>query len=111
MSHKKTDFGIAQSILLGGKISAKHKAFQVIARMSPDYADVYMFLIKILPNIEKGKDPLELALEIIETFGMVDFVRNTTEITRLAMILGDTRKMYSGKELTNLLNKPLNEYP
>ena len=93
MSHKRTEFEIEQQIFLGGQISNKIKEFQKIAELSPDYAEIYLFLDK-LEEFIKIENPIELLKKIINLMGQVDMVRYTTELTRLSMVMGDTTKHY-----------------
>lgn len=85
-----------EKIFLGGQISHKYAIFKDIARMTPEYAKAY-FIIK---NMDKwDKMPYdEVALEIIEFMGEVEFVRSCTELSRLSMIVGDTRKRINIKK-------------
>lgn len=93
MSHRKSDLELEQQIFLGGQVSDKYKEFMTIAKMSPDYAEMYLLLEK-WDEIEKEPDDQKAILKIIEILGEVDFMRYTTELTRLSMILGETRKHY-----------------
>ena len=86
MSRKRSDFEVYWQTLMGGEISHKFPDFQEIAKLSPDYAEVYIFLKK-LDDIMKEIDPIKTLIKLIEMFGMVDMMRYTTEITRLSMIL------------------------
>lgn len=100
MSHRHSEFEIEQQIFLGGQISGKYKEFLEIAKVSPDYAELIM-LIKKMPEIEAEKDEEKQAVMLLEVLGMVDFVRGCTELTRLSMVMGDTRKRFSMKGLTD----------
>lgn len=96
---RKSDFMVEQTVFLGGQISKKHKIFQ-LARMSPDYAEMYAFIQKypdIIKKLEAGED-IEAMLDVIEIFGEMDLLRSVTEITLLSMILGDTSKSFSMKK-------------
>lgn len=97
MSHRRNEFEIEQTIFLGGQVSNKHKDFLEIARLSPDYAEMYM-IMKEMPKLEKMDDETCI-LRIIEISGEVDFIRQCSELTRLSAILGDTRKRYSMKDV------------
>lgn len=102
MKQKSTDFMIEQQIFLGGKVSHKHAEFMKMAKMSADYADLY-FLVERIENWEKEQDLTKVILNIIETLGEIDFLRSTTELTRLSMIMGDTREHYDmGKVMDEL---------
>jgi hypothetical protein len=98
------DILVQQEIFLGGQISNKHKIFQRIALMSSDYADLY-FLVERMPEWEKQENEDKIMLEILELFGMIDFVRGCSELTRLSMIMGDTRGRVSVKGVMDELRK------
>ncbi|MCJ7633904.1 hypothetical protein MUP77_16150 [Candidatus Bathyarchaeota archaeon] len=85
-----------QKIYLGGQISQKYKIFQDIARMTPQYAKPY-FIIKNMDRWEKMTED-EVILEIIEFLGEVEFVNQCTELSKLSMVMGDTRKRINIKE-------------
>ncbi len=103
MSHRRNEFEIEQTIFLGGQISDKHAIFKTIALMSPEYAEMFI----VLENIEKLSldDPMKMAKDLIMLLGQVDMIKYTTELTRLSMILGDTRKRYSMAGLKDELAK------
>ena len=101
---KPTDYLLEQQIFLGGQVSHKHPEFKEIARMSPDYADLYM-LIKRMPEWEKEGNEDKILLEILELFGEIDLVRYSSELTRLSMILGDTRGRYKARGVIDELRK------
>jgi len=86
---KPTEYEIEQSILLGAQISSKHKEFQEFAMTDPDTA----FIIWMLKNHDKLKElpSKERTIAILTTMGELEFIRGTTEISRLSMIVGDTR--------------------
>lgn len=84
---------LEQQIFLGGQVSHQYEIFKEIARMSPDWAEVYQ-LLKKMPSWEKEPDEDKVVLAIVELFGEIDFVRSCTELTVLSMILGDTRSKY-----------------
>ncbi len=92
---KSTDFLIEQQIFLGGQVSHKHEVFKEIAHLSPEYAELFCFL-KYIPEWEQLDDD-KLILNIIELFGEIDFVRGCSELTKLSMILGDTRQRFDVK--------------
>lgn len=87
---KPTDFEVEQTIFLGGKISGDHKEFKELALYDPDTSFVVWFmenqeeLDKQLPDVAM--------LEIVKTLGKLELIRTSTEITKLSMIVGDTRK-------------------
>jgi len=99
------EFILEQEIFLGGKISNVHPIFKEIAKMSPDYADLY-FIIKKMTEWENEQDENKLILSMLEIFGEIDLVRNCSELTRLSMILGDTRARHNIKGMMVELRKP-----
>ena len=78
--HKRrpTEFEVQQSILLGAQISGKHAEFQIWAMQDPDTA----FLIWLLEN------PNADFLAMLRAYASIEFLKGTTEVTRLAMIVG-----------------------
>jgi len=85
-----------EQIFLGGQVSNKHNLFQEIAHLSPDMALPY-YIIKNRPRWKKMRENgqgREVRLEMIELLGAVEFMQSTTELTRLSMIMGDTRSKY-----------------
>ena len=85
-----------EQIFLGGQVSNKHKIFQEIAHLDPDMALAY-YVVKHhkewkKKRTEEGRD--KVVLELIELLGVIDFMKNTTELTRLSMIMGDTRSRF-----------------
>ncbi len=75
-----------------------------ISRMSADYAEIYL-LLKKMPQWEQETDEDKVLLELIELFGQVDFVRNCTELTRLSMVMGDSRARFHVKGVMDELRK------
>lgn len=92
---------IQEKIYLGGQISQKYKIFQAIARMTPQYAKPY-FIIKNMDRWENMSED-EVILEIIEFLGEVEFVNQCTELSKLSMVMGDTRKRINITEGVNAL--------
>ncbi len=98
---------IEQQIFLGGQVSHKYKEFQAIAKMSPDYADLYFFIERMIKfDKENETDEDKILLELLMLFGEIDFIRTSaTELTRLSMILGDTRGRSQVKGVIDELRK------
>lgn len=76
--HRPTEFEVQQTILLGAQISGIHPEFKEWARMEPDTA----FMIWLLKN------PDASFLEMLETYAQLEFLKGTTEVTKLSMIVG-----------------------
>lgn len=87
----KTDLEMEQQIFLGGQISGKHEEYMFLARMPPEIGREY-WILKELDDILKEKNPLKLAERLLFIFGVTEGLRSSSELTRLSMILGDTRK-------------------
>ncbi len=94
---------IEQQIFLGGQVSHAHQEFKTIALMSPDYAEMFMLLEKF-DKIELA-NPKKAIQELIMLLGEIDLVRYSSELTKLSMILGDTRDRYSAKGVIDELKK------
>lgn len=90
---QKTDIEISQTIFLGGQISHKHKEYQRYARMTPEMARID-YIIRNLDDLLK-KAPIEFLKEIVELLAITEGLKGFTELTRLSMILGDTRKRHA----------------
>jgi hypothetical protein len=88
-----TEFETEQKIFLGGQISYKHKEFMDFALYDPDTAFVIWF-VENYDRLEKLNDD-EATVEILKVIGKLELIRYSSELTRLSMIMGDTRKRYS----------------
>lgn len=83
-----------QRVFLGSLISKKHTFFKIIAKLGYEDAEYYSALeFWIWLDTHYKTTTLEEQLQKgIELLGMAHFLRNTKELTRLSMILGDTSK-------------------
>jgi len=74
---------------LGAKISGKHKIFQMLAKLGIIERETYslMLFVEWLEKNPKAK-AFEITKQFLEFYGQATFLRETTEITRLSMILG-----------------------
>jgi len=98
MSYKKVDFEFAQRLYLGGRISHTHKVFKDLAKLGYEEAEMYAMLIFWDWLNNNGDKSLEEQMKkAVELLGMAHFLPHTKELTRLSMILGDTRKRTSWK--------------
>jgi len=104
MSKRFKDLEFQEYIFLGGKISGVHGEYKELARMNPETARIYLFLEQ-LDELLKEKDALELAKKLVHIFGVTEGMKGMSEITRLSMILGDTRKGKSLKDLAKKMRK------
>ena len=96
MRHDKDEL-TAEQIFLGGQVSNKHRIFQEIAHLSPNIALCY-YVMKHREEWKKKRQNgkgREVRLEMLELLGAVEFIQNTTELTRLSMMMGDTRRKYN----------------
>lgn len=86
---KPTEFEIQQNILLGAQISDKHDEFKKWAMMDSDEA----FIIWLLRN------PNASLIDMLETHAKLEFLKSTTEVTKLSMIVGSEEDVADlGKE-------------
>jgi len=98
---KISDFVMGQMIAFGAKISSKKDErnlpfFKEIAYLSPDYADIYAILIKRNEWLEMTRE--KRRIDVIKTLGMVDFLRYSNEITKLALIIGIEGNVHSARK-------------
>ena len=98
---------IAEQIFLGGQVSNKHRIFQEIGHLSPDTAMIYYIMKHREEWHEKRKNgkSREVRLEMIELIGAIEFMQSCTELTRLSMIMGDTRQKHQVKGVMDELRK------
>lgn len=77
---------------LGGRISKKHKIFEMLAMLGFAERETYSLML-FVEWLEKNPKttPFEIAKKFLEFYGNATFLRETNEITRLSMIIGDTR--------------------
>jgi hypothetical protein len=98
---------VEENILLAGQISNKEPIFKTIAMMDHENAFAYHF-IALIPTL-KDKTPLEKVQEIIKLSGQVNFMSSCSELSKLAAIMGDTRRRFSAKKLKESLAYARNE--
>lgn len=99
-----SDLEITQTIFLGGQISHKHQEYKRMARMTPEFARVD-YLFQHLDELLK-LGPMEFCQKIIEMLGITEGLKGWSELTRLSMILGDTRtKLSIGKKWKEVLKR------
>jgi len=91
-----------ENILLAGQISNKEPKFKTMAQMDRDSAFAFHFL-DILPTL-KDLPPQDKCKEILKLNGQINFITSLSELSKLAAIMGDTRKRYSGKGLREALD-------
>ena len=92
MSYKK-DFDIIARLALGREVAEHVQDFKILAQMGYEEAETYAildFFEWINNNIDK--DIMEVTKMFMLKYGRARFLSNTKEITRLCLILGDTRK-------------------
>jgi len=93
MSSRREDIAFAERLYLGGRISHKHQLFKTISKLGYEEAETYAIL-EFFEWVDKNQeaDLMVVTKKIIELLGMARFLPHTKELTRLSMILGDTRK-------------------
>lgn len=103
MSHRRrTEFEIEQQIFLGGQISHKIELFKSLALLSPDFVTAYVMLTK-QDEIMEQKTTKQKLEKMLYYIGLSRNMMNYTELTRLSMILGDTRRQYDMGKLKDEL--------
>lgn len=90
-----------ENILLAGQISNKHPDFKLIAQMDKESAFAYMILDKMEAILEK--EPLDQLKDLVLLNGQINFMSNCSELSKLAAIMGDTRRRTSFKGLKDSL--------
>jgi len=99
-----------ENIFLGGQISGKHPVYQDLAQLSSS-GFIWWFL-KTSRNPEwKKKSAAEKIQDIIYVTGQIEFINNSSELTKLSAIMGDTRKTSSLKGLKDELTARIYKSP
>jgi len=97
-----------EKILLGGQVSAKLEIFKLLAQLDVKSG----FVVTLLDRLDdaKNKDrefsklpPEQQVREILMLDGQANFMAACGELTKLAAIVGDTRKSHSSKKLKDFL--------
>jgi len=83
----------ALRIALGAQASKKHSELSIIPLLGSDMAFPYLFLEK-LPSLLLEDDPIKFVQKIIKLIGECETNNEYNEVSRLSMIVGDTRKVY-----------------
>lgn len=88
-----------QYLLLGSRVAKGHSEFQMLARLGYDECEQYACLKFIEWFFKEGKNAsiFKIMEKAIEFLGMAHFMPLTKELTKLSMILGDTRKRIKWK--------------
>jgi len=91
MSYKK-DFDIMARLALGREVAENVKDFKILAQMGYDEAETYAIL-DFFEWLNENMDQslMQITKTFILKYGRARFLTNTKEITRLCLILGDTR--------------------
>jgi len=99
MSSRRDDIAFAERLYLGGRISHTHPLFKTISKLGYEEAETYA-LLEFFEWWDKNQDVdlMVVIKKIIELLGMARFLPHTKELTRLSMILGDTRKRKKWKK-------------
>jgi hypothetical protein len=93
--HKPTEFEVQQTVLLGAQISAAHEEFKEWAMMEPDEA----FILWLLEH------PDASLVDMLKVHAKLEFLKSTTEVTKLAMIVG------SEEDITDLTKETQRNNP
>jgi len=93
MSEIDKVFEFKQFMYLGGQVTKKHGEFGILATLDFQEAEQYQLLQFWNYLVDHPEATLEKVLEqAIIKIGRGKMLRRTKELTRLSMILGDTRK-------------------
>ena len=103
--YRSTEFEMMQKIFLGGQVSQAHTIFKDLALMSPDFAEMWLILEKI-PSFLEITEPLEFLKALLKLLGQSESMKSYDQLTRLSMILGDTRKWFKAKKDVPISNGP-----
>jgi len=104
MSYKK-DFDIMARIALGREVAEHIKDFKDLAQLGYTEAEMYAILDYWQWLNKNGDKPIEEQMKMaIQMIGRAKFLCNTKEMTRLCLILGDTRKHRTWKKKTKESN-------
>lgn len=81
-------------VYLGGRVSAKHKLFQLFAKLGYDEARK-IAILKFLRWKRKNPkaDRIKVFEKLLEFKGMANLLPTLKELTRTSMILGNTTKV------------------
>lgn len=95
---------VEENILLAGQISNKEPIFKTIAMMDHDSALAF-HIIDLMPKLQNNEVPTNEKLkEIIRLVGQINFMTSCSELSKLAAIMGDTRRRFSAKKLKDALS-------
>jgi hypothetical protein len=86
----------ALRIALGAQASEKHKDLKILALLGSQKGTAYLLLDK-LPELMKLKEPIEFVKELLKITGMGGKIDLYNEVSRLSMIVGDSRKGFKVK--------------
>lgn len=92
-----------ENILLAGQISNKDSRFKTIAQMDKETGLAYHFIELTQSDTFKALQPIDKLKEIIKVTGQINFMASCSELSHLAAIMGDTRKRFSAKGLSDVL--------
>lgn len=108
MSYDDEILEFKRMLFLGARISKKEPLFKKLASMGYDEAYKYSileFMKYFLEFMEKRKgkewtlkDMIDLYQKYCELVGMANLMPTLKELTRISMILGDTREIESWKK-------------
>ena len=84
------DFEFKQTMYLGHQVSGLHEFFKEISKLGFKDAEDYALLECMKGFFPGFKETIEGFQAIIELTGMATFLKHTKELTRLAMIIGQT---------------------
>lgn len=96
------DSSFQENVFLGGKISKIFPEYKDFAQLA-SFGFPWWFLKTIQDQEWKRKTSKQKISSILYVMGQLEFMNNSTEITKLSAIVGDQTRDYSSKELKNVL--------
>jgi hypothetical protein len=105
-----SEYTTEENIFLGGQISGKHPLYQDLAQLA-NSGFIWWFLKKNNDPEWKNKPAKDKVQDIIYVSGQIEFINNTSELTKLSAIMGDTRRRYSQKGLRDELTARIYKSP
>jgi len=100
MSYDDEILEFKRMLFLGARIAKKQPLFQKLASMGYEEAYKYALLefVKWLKENREHTDMITVFQKLLEMKGMASLMPTLKELTRISMILGDTREIESWKK-------------
>jgi len=98
-----SDFEFYQTQYLGGRVSSKHGEYRDFAMKEGDRTFARWFL----QNVERitALNPLDALCDILDAKSKIEYLKGMTEVSHLAMKLGDTTRRKDAKDVRVILRR------